>query len=138
MAVGRIISFNMARGFGFIAPDSGGEDVFVHADELAEGGVSARTGARVDFEIIDTQRGLKAFNVRPSGGAQPAGTVTRPTPVVHEDADGELCDAIPSNVYASEITDDLISVAPVMTAGQIVEIRDRMIARARTRGWLVD
>jgi cold shock protein len=142
VASGTIVSFNVVRGFGFIAPDGGGEDVFVHAEALAEGCVDAHTGARVHFEIVDTQRGRKAYRVRPpiqTGSASTMDTRSEVlAPTEPDDPDVDLCDAIPSKVYAAEITDALIASAPAMTAGQIVEVRERLVARAWTRGWLTD
>jgi hypothetical protein len=114
--------------------------VFVHADELA-GRVTARTGIPVEFEVIDTQRGPKAHNVRPSGQRLPdevARAAADEGRGSADFADADMCDAIPSTAYATEITDTLLSVVPTMTAAQILEVRNRLIVHARARGWLVD
>jgi cold shock protein len=55
---GTVKFFNHARGFGFIAPDNGEKDVFVHASALERSGVtSLNEGDKVSFEIEDDKRG---------------------------------------------------------------------------------
>jgi CspA family cold shock protein len=50
--------FNGAKGFGFITPDGGGKDVFVHATALEAAGIRAlNEGDRVSFELEDDKRG---------------------------------------------------------------------------------
>ena len=50
--------YNHARGFGFIAPDNGDKDVFVHASALEQSGVpSVNEGDALSFEIVDDTRG---------------------------------------------------------------------------------
>jgi len=55
---GTVKFFNHARGFGFIAPDNGEKDVFVHATALESSGIPAiDEGDKVTFEIEDDARG---------------------------------------------------------------------------------
>ena len=55
---GTVKFFNSMRGFGFISPESGEKDVFVHASGLESSGVSAlKEGDKVSFEIEDDRRG---------------------------------------------------------------------------------
>lgn len=55
---GTVKFFNHSRGFGFIAPDDGGKDVFVHVSALERSGVPAvDEGDKVSFEIEDDPRG---------------------------------------------------------------------------------
>ncbi len=64
---GTVKFFNHARGFGFIAPEDGGKDVFVHATALERSGVpSLEEGDKVKFEIEDDRRGRgkQAANVQ--------------------------------------------------------------------------
>lgn len=65
MATGTVKFFNQDKGFGFITPDSGSPDVFVHVSALADGG-SLRDGQKVSYEIgQDRKTGKsKAENVR--------------------------------------------------------------------------
>jgi CspA family cold shock protein len=55
---GTVKFFNSAKGFGFIEPDDGGKDVFVHASALEAAGIRAlKEGDRVSFELEDDRRG---------------------------------------------------------------------------------
>jgi cold shock CspA family protein len=67
MAQGEILWFDAARGFGFIRPDMGPRDVFVHVSALAEAGLSTLpAGAKVEFELVQTGEGrLVAQRVLP-------------------------------------------------------------------------
>jgi len=66
MARGKVKWFNADKGFGFIAQDGGGPDVFVHYSEVAGSGFrSLDEGQQVEFEIGQGQKGPQAQNVRP-------------------------------------------------------------------------
>jgi CspA family cold shock protein len=55
---GTVKFFNSAKGFGFIEPDDGGKDVFVHVSALEAAGIRAlKEGDRVSFELEDDRRG---------------------------------------------------------------------------------
>ena len=71
MAQGTVRWFNAEKGFGFIEPDQGGDDVFVHFSAIVdEGGFrSLEEGQRVDYDPTPGQRGMQAENVRPESGA---------------------------------------------------------------------
>jgi CspA family cold shock protein len=57
MSIGTVVSFKDDRGFGFIRPDGGGGDVFVHARDIANAD-KLNQGQRVSFEIVtDDRRG---------------------------------------------------------------------------------
>lgn len=58
--------FNSEKGFGFIAPDEGGADVFAHYSAIQSGGYrSLEENQRVEFEIAQGPKGLQAENIRP-------------------------------------------------------------------------
>ncbi|MCS6936430.1 MAG: cold-shock protein [Candidatus Bipolaricaulota bacterium] len=66
MATGKVKWFNEAKGFGFIAQDNGGPDVFVHFSAIqTEGFKTLREGQAVEFEIENDPKGLRAKNVVP-------------------------------------------------------------------------
>ncbi|MDR9375236.1 MAG: cold-shock protein [Schleiferiaceae bacterium] len=60
MSNGTVKFFNNTKGFGFITPDEGGKDVFVHKNNLKE---DIDEGDKVSFEIEETPKGLSAINV---------------------------------------------------------------------------
>ncbi len=62
---GTVKFFNTTKGFGFIKPDSGDRDVFVHVTALERAGmVGLREGEKVSFEVSE-ERGKQAVSVRP-------------------------------------------------------------------------
>ena len=68
MATGTVKWFNNAKGFGFIMPDNGSEDIFVHFSSIEGGGYrSLGEGQPVTFEVEQGPKGLKAVNVIPQG-----------------------------------------------------------------------
>lgn len=65
MAKGTVKWFNDAKGFGFITPDEGGEDVFCHYSAIAADGFrTVAEGQKVEFEVKRGPKGLQAQNVR--------------------------------------------------------------------------
>jgi CspA family cold shock protein len=62
---GTVKFFNETKGFGFITPDGGGKDVFVHASAVERAGMrTLREGQRVTFDTEADARGPKAVNLR--------------------------------------------------------------------------
>ena len=64
MAQGTVKWFSQEKGYGFIKPDDGGEDVFVHHTGIAGGGFKfLEEGEKVSYEVTEGRRGLQATNV---------------------------------------------------------------------------
>ncbi len=64
MPVGVVKWFNAEKGYGFITPDGGGEDLFVHQSEIQMAGYrNLDEGQRVEFEITQGQKGKQASQV---------------------------------------------------------------------------
>ncbi len=65
MTTGTVKWFNAEKGYGFIAPDSGGSDAFVHISAVERAGLQGlREGQKVGFELVADQRGkMSASNL---------------------------------------------------------------------------
>lgn len=124
MLTGKIVRFDPVRGYGFAAPDTGGEDVFVHVNDLEVDKGLIVPGVAVEFVVDEGGRGLKASHVRTLPGA-PATA-----------ADDGMCDALSVKEFTDEVTESLLAAAPSMTAAQIVEVRRHLVGLAAGHGWV--
>lgn len=116
VATGRVLRFDDVRGFGFIAPDSGSEDVFVHANDLSEDKSVFKSGTTVEFEIEEGDRGLKAVEVRRTGRSS------------NNRGGGAVSE------FGAELTEALLVEVPELTGAQILRIRQVVADVARVRG----
>ena len=165
MAVGRIIRFDTTRGYGFIAPELGGEDVFLHVNDLLIPEAFVRSGIEVEFEVGNGGRGLKASSVRLAPGAAavvaapfgrrpaaaaPSAVVALPTPMptlASAPAPTEepgaavaedmepMCDVLSVQEYTREMTELLLKAVPEMTGAQILRVRHELARFAGSHGW---
>ena len=66
MSTGTVKWFNDQKGFGFISPEDGGQDLFIHHSNIAaEGFRSLQEGQKVEYEAGEGRKGPEATNVRP-------------------------------------------------------------------------
>lgn len=145
MVAGRVVRFDGARGYGFIAPEHGGEDVFLHANDLLIPEPLVYTGAQVEFEIEEGERGPKASSVRLPKGAQVsaapfAGRAQVPPSIqaaaaVLDDGEEPTCDVLSVAEYSFEVTELLLAAAPWMTGEQIKQLREQLVQHAKGHGW---
>ncbi|MGZ8176334.1 cold-shock protein [Williamsia sp. SKLECPSW1] len=156
---GTVVHYDPNRGFGFLAPESGGADVFVHINDLDVDESDLKPGARVEFEVEDTDRGSKAVNVSVTGAA-PASASTggrdrrddhRERPQRDRGDRGDNRDRdrgrrpargsdgpTDATGLSEELTELLLDASGTLTASQIIAIRRRVIDFAVARGWVTD
>lgn len=81
MVTGRVLQFDHARGYGFVAADDGGEDVFLHASVFDGDPDELAPGTKVEFKIMAGDRGRKAFGARLIDDEPDSDRVPPPRPV---------------------------------------------------------
>lgn len=88
MPIGTVKFFNEQRGYGFIQPDEGGNDAFVHITAVERAGMrSLREGQRVNFELEQDRRGkMAAVNLT---NADDAGAAPAPASAAADDNDSD-------------------------------------------------
>jgi len=70
MATGTVKWFNDAKGFGFITPDDGSEDLFAHFSSITMSGFKTlKEGEKVSFEVVQGPKGKQASNIARADGS---------------------------------------------------------------------
>ncbi len=146
MATGRVLQFDEARGFGFIAADDGGEDVFLHTSVFDGEPSELVPGKRIEFQVMAGDRGRKAFAAHlladapgataanlagrqpmpPSGPVPRAGTA---------DEDGTV-EVLSQAEFHQEITEAILGSVPSLTGSQLLKVRESLLEFAKKRGWV--
>jgi CspA family cold shock protein len=134
MAVGHVVRFDGSRGYGFITPENGNEDVFLHVNELLFPESEVRPGLAVEFQIQDGDRGPKASAIRLADGVPPA---VFPAAARRPD-DDSLCDVLSVREFTTKVTELLLESAPSLTGDQILQVRRGLLRFARNHGWAED
>ncbi|WP_313715449.1 cold-shock protein [Arsenicicoccus bolidensis] len=131
---GEVLSFDAVKGYGFIAPDDDGPDVFLHVNDIVGDRAQVRPGVIVEYVPEEGAKGPKAAQVRALGDdldvRRPAGRpVDRP--------DGEV-DVLSPREFEDAITEMLLRAEPTLTGSQILHLRGRLGTMARGYGWVED
>src|SRR5262245_9971465 len=107
VATGRIIRFDAVRGYGFVAPDGGGDDVFLHVNDLDVDKSQIAPGVSVEFDIENGDKGLKAAHVSVQEGGRPVPDSLPRHAVSRTPVDEGLCDILTAREYTEEVTEAL-------------------------------
>ncbi|NUS42200.1 MAG: cold shock domain-containing protein [Mycobacteriaceae bacterium] len=139
---GRVLKFDEVRGYGFVSPDSGGEDVFLHVNDIEFDKQLLAPGVVVEFEAEKSERGFKASHVRIPGRGELRAEEPRPLPVhlevapAAEPVDDLMSDVLTANDFRREVTEAILASAPSVTGAEIRAIRDTLERLAATHGWI--
>lgn len=160
MATGRVLQFDQARGYGFVAADDGGEDVFLHASVFDGDAAELAPGMLIAFKVMAGDRGRKAFAAHladddGASGGSPAPVVARVvagaavqhedepalgthavSPVTQASDDEQMCDVLSATELASELTEQLLHTTPELTGQQILHVRQTVLDIAKSHGWI--
>lgn len=141
MIKGKVVSFDRIKGYGFVAPETGGEDVFIHVNDLRSDKSLLTAGSIVEFRLEEGDRGPKAGEVTvlqpgPGAGAGYAAEADFGASQGRFEPGGEeLCDVLSRAEYEHELTEALLRVEPELTGRQILDVRKRLAHIARGHGW---
>ena len=136
VSTGRVLRFDQVRGYGFIAPTGGGEDIFLHANDLLVDKHLVTAGVTMEFEVEQGERGPKATGARlvrqaPGGGAPGEGAAREPGD------EGEDFFYVPSTKeFTREVTELLLQAEPALTGAQILTVRRALTRLAEKNGWI--
>lgn len=137
LMVGKILRFDEVRGYGFIVPREGGEDVFMHANDLVDDKYLYQAGREVEFFLEMGDKGPKASEIRlvHQPARRPAATPADVL-VLRDDPDDDTLDVLSTSEFQAELTELLIDADGTLTTAQLKRVRTRVTELARSHGWV--
>lgn len=136
MATGKVLQFDPGRGYGFVAADDGGDDIFLHASVFDGDPCGLIPGAPLEFQVMAGDRGRKAFAVRfAEHRTGPSEQPVLPSQLIAA-GEEQMCDVLSRAEFTGELTELLLNTIPALTGPQILEVRQGILEFARTRGWV--
>ncbi|WP_395576986.1 cold-shock protein [Streptomyces sp. BK79] len=136
--VGRVLRFDEVRGYGFIRPREGGEDVFMHANDLIDEKHMYQAGSDVEFAMEQGDKGLKASEIRLIRHPSPDSRIDR-LPAERDDLrDDPREESLSCDEFRADLTEVLLDAAGSLTADQLKQVRAGVIELVRKNGWVVD
>jgi len=141
-----VLQFDQARGYGFIAAEDGGEDIFLHASVFDGDPDKLVPGLRVEFQVMAGDRGRKAFAAHPVTG-EPGSEPVLPPPAAPSapraqplagpgSEEDQMCDVLSQAEFGQELTELLLHDVPTLTGQQILGVRRAALDFARKHGWV--
>jgi cold shock CspA family protein len=127
-----VVSFDRIKGYGFVEPEDGGDDVFVHVNDMEGDKHLLAAGSVVEYQLQEGDRGLKAAQVSVVGSAPGAAAPQRAS---EED---DAYDVLTPTELEQEVTELLLAADASLTAQQILRIRERLSRFAALHGWTED
>lgn len=149
MMRGHVVRFDQVKGYGFVHPTAGGEDVFLHVNDLLDPKYLIRPGVQVDYEVERGDRGLKASSVRVATESARSGHVSdladgtddrgsaHPGRSSAPADDDDYVDVVSEENFIQEVTEILLAVDPELRSNQIKAIRVAFSKVGKKYGWLV-
>lgn len=140
LMMGKILRFDEVRGYGFIVPREGGEDVFMHANDLVDEKYLYQAGREVEFYLEMGDKGPKASEIRLVDRSARRAPTVRPDrdadPDGPDDLDDDTLDVLTTAEFRAELTEALIEADGTLTAAQLKRVRTRVLELARDHGWV--
>ncbi|CAL9280194.1 MULTISPECIES: cold shock domain-containing protein [unclassified Streptomyces] len=137
LMMGKILRFDEVRGYGFIVPREGGEDVFMHANDLVDEKYLYQAGREVEFYLEMGDKGPKASEIRLVDRAATRTPAPRADRAADLDPlDDDTVDVLTTAEFRTELTEALIEADGTLTAAQLKRVRARVLELARDHGWV--
>lgn len=138
MATGKVLQFDPARGYGFVAADDGGEDVFIHASSFNGDPTDLVPGTPLEFQVMAGDRGRKAFAVRfaDDGPSILEKLVIPPLASPAAAEEEAMCEVLSEAEFTAELTELLLRNIPALSGPQILELRQSLLDFASKQCWV--